>query len=66
MQNCIPHQADDNDGVETVIIGQSYEGRDMTVLQINRAGDGAPTVWVEAGETTKRCRQKCLHNCRQI
>ncbi len=59
MQNCCPLQADDNDGVETVIIGQSYEGRDMTVLQINRAGDDAPTVWVEAGKR-KRCLQTAV------
>ena len=35
--------------VETVSIGQSYEGRDMRVIQINKAGPGAPTVWVESG-----------------
>ena len=40
-------------------IGQSYEGRDMTVLQINRAEDDAPTVWVEAGKR-KRCRQTAV------
>jgi len=30
-------------------IGQSYEGRDMNVLAITKAGPGAPSVWLEAG-----------------
>jgi len=41
--------AEDNDGVEVVSIGRSYEGRDTPVLTITRAGQGAPNVWVEAG-----------------
>ncbi len=45
--------ADTADGVETEVIGQSYEGRDMTVLRIMRARDGAPNMWVEAGVMIK-------------
>ncbi len=41
--------AEASDGVETEVIGQSYEGRDMTLLKILRAGDGATNVWVDAG-----------------
>jgi carboxypeptidase A4 len=38
-----------HDFVETVSIGKSYEGRDMKVLKIMKAGEGAPNVWIEAG-----------------
>ena len=27
--------------------GQSYEGRDMDVLAITKAGPGAPNIWLE-------------------
>ncbi len=37
------------DFANVVTIGQSYEGRDMKVIQINKAGEGAPNVWIEAG-----------------
>merc|ERR550539_19168 len=30
-------------------IGKSYEGRDMKVLAIEKAGAGAPNIWLEAG-----------------
>merc|ERR1712018_578078 len=30
-------------------IGESYEGRDMKVLAIEKAGAGAPNIWLEAG-----------------
>ena len=30
-------------------IGQSYENRDMRVIQISKAGSGAPHVFIEAG-----------------
>jgi len=30
-------------------IGKSYEGRDMNVLILDRAGPGKPNVWLEAG-----------------
>ena len=32
--------------------GQSYEGRDMDVLAITKAGPGAPNIWLEV--TVKR------------
>jgi len=38
-----------NDWAEVINIGQSYEGRDMNVLAITKAGPGAPNVWLEAG-----------------
>merc|ERR1711997_25683 len=30
-------------------IGQSHEGRDMKVIEINKAGPGKPIAWIEAG-----------------
>jgi carboxypeptidase A4 len=42
-------QAAANDWAEVINIGQSYEGRDMNVLAITKAGPGAPNVWLEAG-----------------
>ena len=33
--------------VLNVYIGQSYEGRDMNVLAITKAGPGAPNIWLE-------------------
>ena len=38
-----------NDFISTVSIGKSHEGRDMRVIQIAKAGAGAPNVWIEAG-----------------
>ena len=35
--------------MNTVSIGKSHEGRDMRVIQIAKAGPGAPNVWIEAG-----------------
>jgi murein tripeptide amidase MpaA len=37
------------DYVNVESIGRSGEGRDMRVLQITKAGAGAPNVWIEAG-----------------
>jgi len=34
---------------DVINIGKSYEGRDMNVLAITKAGPGAPNVWLEAG-----------------
>jgi len=34
---------------KTVSIGKSVEGRDMRVIEITKAGPGAPTAWIEAG-----------------
>merc|ERR1711970_970884 len=41
--------ADANDFASIIPIGQSYEGRDMKVLAITKAGAGAPNIWLEAG-----------------
>jgi len=41
--------AEKNDFAEVLNIGKSYEGRDMKVLAITKAGPGAPNVWLEAG-----------------
>jgi len=41
--------ADANDFAEIINIGQSYEGREMNVLAITKAGPGAPNIWLEAG-----------------
>merc|ERR1712228_833009 len=38
-----------NDWARIINIGQSYEGRDMEVLAIEKAGPGAPNIWLEAG-----------------
>mgnify|MGYP001157519081 FL=1 len=35
--------------VSTQSIGQSYEGRDMRVIKIEKAGLKAPIAWIEAG-----------------
>jgi len=41
--------ADANDFANIINIGQSYEGRDMNVLAITKAGPGAPSIFLEAG-----------------
>merc|ERR1712042_120736 len=41
--------ADANDFARIINIGKSYEGRDMNVLAIEKAGPGAPSIWLEAG-----------------
>merc|ERR1719376_2034681 len=41
--------ADANDFASIIPIGQSYEGRDMKVLAITKAGPGAPSVFLESG-----------------
>jgi len=41
--------AADNDFAEVINIGKSYEGRDMNVLAVKKAGEGAPSVFLEAG-----------------
>jgi len=41
--------ADANDFAKIIPIGKSYEGRDMNVLAIEKAGPGAPNVFLEAG-----------------
>merc|ERR1711887_320892 len=41
--------ADANDFAKIIPIGKSYEGRDMNILAIEKAGPGAPNVFLEAG-----------------
>jgi len=41
--------ADVNDFAKIIDIGKSYEGRQMNVLAIEKAGPGAPSIWLEAG-----------------
>ena len=38
-----------NDFASVINIGKSYEGRDMKVLAITKAGPGKPNIWLEAG-----------------
>merc|ERR1712156_615947 len=41
--------ASNSDWVATKSIGQTYEGRDMRVIEITKAGPGKPIAWIEAG-----------------
>jgi len=41
--------AANSDFIKVVSIGKSYEGRDMNVIEIRKAGPGKPNVWIEAG-----------------
>jgi len=45
----IQELADSNDWASIINIGKSYEGRDMHVLALTKAGAGAPNIWLEAG-----------------
>jgi len=50
INNYIDELASTNsDFINTVSIGKTNEGRDMRVIQITKAGSGAPNVWVDAG-----------------
>merc|ERR1712212_1471568 len=49
LEEFIAALADANDFASIINIGQSYEGRDMDVLAITKAGPGAPNIWLEAG-----------------
>jgi len=49
LNSFIQSLADANDFARIINIGQSYEGRDMNVLAVEKAGPGAPNVWLEAG-----------------
>jgi len=49
LNDFIQALADANDFARIINIGSSYEGRDMNVLAIEKAGPGAPNVWLEAG-----------------
>ena len=35
--------------IKTVSIGKTYEGRNMRVIEIKKAGPNAPIAWIEAG-----------------
>merc|ERR1712223_1115086 len=41
--------ASNSDWVATKSIGQTYEGPDMRVIEITKAGPGKPIAWIEAG-----------------
>ena len=41
--------ADTNEWASIIDIGKSYEGRDMKVLALTKAGPGKPNIWLEAG-----------------
>ena len=50
INNFIDKLASDNaEWVKTETIGQSYEGRDMKVIKLEKAGPKAPIAWIEAG-----------------
>jgi len=49
LNEFIESLADTNEWANIINIGKSYEGRDMQVLAITKAGPGAPNVWLEAG-----------------
>jgi len=49
LNSFIQSLADTNEFARIINIGQSYEGRDMKVLAVEKAGPGAPNVWLEAG-----------------
>jgi len=50
LNTLISGWADANaDFARIINIGQSYEGRDMNVLAIEKAGPGKPNVWLESG-----------------
>jgi len=49
LNEFIAELAEANDWASVINIGQSYEGRDMNVLAVTKAGPGAPNVWLEAG-----------------
>merc|ERR1719285_1550252 len=41
--------AAEHEWANVISIGKSYEGRDMKVLAITKAGPGKPNMWLEAG-----------------
>ena len=49
MNEYIDNLATQYNYVKTVSIGKSYEKRDMRVIQISKAGFGAPNIFIEAG-----------------
>jgi len=49
LNEFIESLAETNDFANIIPIGKSYEGREMKVLAITKAGPGAPNIWLEAG-----------------
>merc|ERR1712002_1017747 len=49
LNEFIESLAETNDFANIISIGKSYEGREMKVLAITKAGPGAPNIWLEAG-----------------
>jgi len=49
LNEFIESLASANDWAKIINIGKSYEGRDMNVLAITKAGPGKPNIWLEAG-----------------
>ncbi len=43
-------QATTYEWVNTEVIGQTNEGRDLKVIQIAKAGAGKPNVFIDAGK----------------
>ncbi len=42
--------ADKYSFVKIISIGKTVEGRNMSVIEIRKAGPGKPIVWIEAGK----------------
>jgi len=42
--------------IKIVSIGKSYEGREMNVIEIRKAGEGKPNIWIEAGMVRNICK----------
>ena len=62
INNFIDELASTNsDFINTVSIGKTVEGRDMRVIQITKAGSGAPNVWVDAGKLFEKFREIYEH-----
>ena len=51
--------------IKIVSIGKSYEGREMNVIEIRKAGEGKPNVWIEAGMVINICKLIAAIRCRR-
>merc|ERR1712066_924426 len=49
LNEFIESLAEANDFASIIDIGKSYEGRDMKVLAVTKAGPGAPNIFLESG-----------------
>ena len=52
--------ASNSEFIKVVSIGESYEGRDMKVIEIRKAGVGKPNVWIEAGNNILTSSEQCI------